>query len=246
MRFSNIFGFGILLFFISAQAYAFGDFQISLSHNRIVKGKGFKGTNIALEIKADFPAHFIVEVSGPKSQYRIWKKEKDFGVWTQSKSFTTYKIASYQFMATDINGLELEKFARILLIDIFGKRVSFIDQSTHSPLEMSDAVSALFQIQKNSMYYLTLINQEKLEKNNIIKIPIAPNIMTGNYKVNVYLITKNDKKVFTRSAEIAVVREEFYDRFLQWSQEWPNLYVLFSIGLTFIFGWVVNLILKGR
>lgn len=242
MKFSNI--FSILLFLISTKAYALGNFEISLSDNQVVKGKGFRGANIKLEIKVDFPAHFIVEVSGPKFRYRIWKKEKDFGIWTRSKSFTTQKIASYQFMSTDMNGLELEKFAKILLIDIFGKRISFIDQNTHSPLEMSGAISALFQIQKNSMYYLTLINQERLEKNNIIKIPMAPNIMTGNYRVNVYLIAKDNKEVYTKSAEIVVLREEFYDRFLQWTKEWPHLYVLFSIGLIFVFGWGANLILK--
>ena len=245
MRFSI--GFGVLFFLLLlTSTNAFSEFQIALSNNQIKKGKGFKGANIALEIKADFPARYIVEVSGPKSQYRIWKKEKDFGIWTQSKSFTTYKIASYQFMATDMNGLELEKFARILLIDIFGKRISFIDQNQHSSLELSSAVSALFQIQKSSMYYLTLINQEKLDRNNVINIPLAANAVTGNYRVNVYLLTQNNKKVYTRSAEISVERDEFYDQFMQWSQEWPNLYVLFSIILTFIFGWIVNLVLKRR
>ncbi|MDJ1407215.1 MAG: TIGR02186 family protein [Candidatus Midichloria sp.] len=233
-----------LLIFLPCKAFAIQNFKISLSSDQIVKSKGFKGTNITLEIKANFPTQFIVEVLGPKSQYRIWQKEKRFGIWTKSKSFITHKVSSYQFMSTDMNSAELERFSKILLIDIFGRRISFINQDQYSPLEMSGAVSALFQIQKNSMYYLTLLNQENLEKNNVIQIPMAQNIMTGDYKVQVYLIAKGDKKIYTKSAEINVSREEFYDRFEQWTRNWPNLYVILSISITFIFGWIVNLILK--
>ncbi|AEI88453.1 MAG: Transmembrane protein [Candidatus Midichloria mitochondrii] len=236
----------LLLIFLPCKAFAIQNFEISLSSNQIVKSKGFKGANIALEIKADFPTQFIVEVSGPKSQYRIWQKEKKFGIWTKSKNFITHKVSSYQFMATDMNSAELDRFSRILLIDIFGRRISFINQEQYSPLEMSGAVSALFQIQKNSMYYLTLLNQENLEGNNVVQIPMAQNIMTGDYKVQVYLIAKGDKKIYTKSAEINVIREEFYDRFEQWTRNWPNLYVILSISITFIFGWIVNLILKRR
>ena len=145
-----------------------------------------------------------------------------------------------------MSGNELEKFARILLIDMFGKRISFINQEEYSFSEMSAAIFAFFKAQKNAMYYSILVNQENLEKNHRVQIPIPPNIIVGDYKINAYLLNKEDGKIYVKSSIASVSRDEFYDNFNEWSKNWKSLYAILSISITFIFGWLVNLILKRR
>ena len=237
----------IQLIFFACSCYAIEDFQIDLSTHEVIKTKNFKGTNITLKIDYKLLENekFIVEVHGPKHQYRIWKKEKKFGIWTKSQNFITKKISSYQFVATNMSKRELINFVRSFFIDIFGTKISFVDQEKYSAAELNDSLNALFKSQEDSTYYSMLFDLVNIKLNRGVDILIPASAIVGEYKINVYVA--NGRKIVSKSTTLEVKRNEFYDDFRVWTKEMPKSYAMLCIVLTIFFGLIVNyLITKKR
>ena len=238
--------FAIICFFWfgAVESRALTDSFAVLSKTEIKKGRNFKGADIILTLKSEQPSHYVVEVEGPRVQYKIWQKEERFGMWTKGSHFTTKKVPSYQFIETDMSVRYIEDFAHNFSLDIYGRRIQFISQDKYSKIDLSNAIDAFFEKQKKNMHYIYRFNQDPMQGIIKINIPITERALTGDYNVTTYLLDVQSKIIKKQNMVIRVSKDDFYSKIEDLSQYYPFCYTILSVVLTFCIGLFSHLIFK--
>ena len=236
----------LLLSIVAPSSNAVEDSSISISQTIVKKGSKFKGADLILTLNTIKPVHYIVEVEGPRIQYRIWEREQNFGIWTKSKNFTTKKIPSYQFIATDLQRYYIENFSRDFSIDMHGRRIQFVDQDQYDKDDITNVIDTLFKKQKNSMHYVYRFNQPPLIDQTEIKIPILTTSLTGDYNIKIYLLDGAKKIIKKYDQVIEVTKDDFYNTIEDISRDNPLYYIIISIIITFSIAMMSHLVFKRK
>ena len=213
-----------------------------ISTNEINIDTKFKGAQILLFGAKGDAGNIVITIRGPKKNFLVTKKQKNFGIW---------------YNGTRVKFENSNSF--FSLFSTFGD--GKIDEEILESLELSKnflnfAINPNHQIKNSDEFKIKLI--EEMEKKNLynnktnkveflndtlfkIMLDFPKNIVRGTYTVELYLI-KESNLISFQSIPIYVNQVGFSAKISDFSYQQGILYGLLAVILALVVGWITNYI----
>lgn len=213
-----------------------------ISTNEINIDTKFKGAQILLFGAKGDAGNIVITIRGPKKNFLVTKKQKNFGVW---------------YNGTRVKFENSNSF--FSLFSTFGD--GKIDEEILESLELSKDflsydINPNYQIKNSNEFKIKLI--EEMERKNLynsktnkveflndtlfkIMLDFPKNIVRGTYTVELYLI-KESNLISFQSIPIYVNQVGFSARISDFSYQQGIFYGLLAVLLALVVGWITNYI----
>lgn len=234
--------FSILFIGISAQA---ANIIAELAPKEIILDYNFHGQNIIVSCIADNVDGIIISINGPTRAYRIWKKERDMGIWLNAKSFTVpYMISYFTLFSTDdlLNITDIETLQRYNLgIDY----ENYYVEEKYSPSEVSVFKKEFTNYLQLRKLYPIEIGRIYAVNGNIFRatIFVSEHINVGKYEVNIYGFL-NKKMVYRKVLNFEAKKYGLYAKIEDLSHNKPLQYSLIAILIAIAAGAIAGFIFR--
>lgn len=216
--------------------------SISLSHTEIVKNHSFRNTFITVSGQISNANDIVINIVGPKVKYIIWQQEKQFGIWSKSKSFLTNYMPSYQCMTTSYDQKSFDHFTTKINNVLRYGYPAIMNSQLYDKDEIQAASDAFRQLRKEK--HMLTINTSAISISDSkfkVDIPIPSDIEEGLYKVQIYTL-KNFKTIGRRTTYFTVNKDMKYQQLRYIAQQYPLLYAIASITVAILVGAAANFI----
>lgn len=220
--------------------------DIKLSTYEIVKNHNFSNTQITISGNTSINCNIIVEILGPPASYRIWKKEKKFGIWTNTKSFIIPKINSYHYVATNINDISIEQVALKAGI-MLNNNIAYVERykNKYSEEEFIYAFKSFFKAQQYKGYYSYKTDNIKIDNRSFkLTVPLPDSVMSGEYRVKIVLLNDKYQYISNEQVSFAVHKNKIYSWLDKLANQHPLMYLIIAVIVTLCVAGIINFIFK--
>ena len=249
----NKFYFFIILIYITLTV-SVNALVIGSDENEILIDANFSGKDLLVfgafysdpSQPRDDKGDILIEVVGPKEDIILRKKESHFGFWLNSKKVKFRDVPGFYYLSStkDLNKeFLIENNIGLLLTDqlpeVNWSLITLDWGDIKSEAEREEFYSALLRNKSNDNLFKKTSEEIKILDGNLFKtnIPIPNTVPVGSYKVNVYLILKNEIKN-KYSYNFIVKRVGIENMIFNFANNSPLLYGLVSLLIALIIGWV--------
>lgn len=174
-----------------SKQYAAAHLIADLASYNLVKGKDFTDQKMVISGVADNNADIIVIIRGPKESYRVWRRERNFGIWSKKQYKIFHNIHSYFIIASSSDNQQYitPELADHLMVS-YPDLLPISNNLDPSSLNWRFYQELVASKQKISAYSTSQLHIERIG-NNIFRLvaPIPNQASTGNYQVDVYSIS---------------------------------------------------------
>ena len=216
---------------------------IAISQTKILKSFALKSTDIKLKGKICKNCQAIIDVSGPKITLKAWEKIQKGIFWIKDKNFLVKNAKSFYFLTSTerMKNITYPITLKMLKInnlgDIKAKNLSKKQENEFLRFYRKDLW------QKN----LLIIQEGKIKfnslKNFTMSIVIPSNAVNGIYEVR-FFVFKDFDLVDKKQLKFEIESMEFYLKFKKFILEKPKLYILLSISIALIFGYLAAFLFR--
>lgn len=236
----------LLLLLITAAPLHAEEVVLGLSHEEIRITADFDGSDILIygAVKRDKPAddsaplEVIITVAGPSGPVTVWRKERVFGIWMNTKSVEIDRAPSFYAVASTAPLKDILSETEDLRHKISIPRAI---RSVGAPLDVQDAQpfnDALIRIRENSGTYKLLPDTASLKESTLFDANIAlpANLTEGEYLTRIFL-TRGGAVVSSYETPITVQKVGLERWLYELSREQAFLYGLMSLAIAVAAGW---------
>lgn len=220
------------------------------SENSVPLNITYDGSEILIYGAVDMPngedPDLVIKVIGPSSNYTVHKKIRNFGIWMNGPSMTFRNVPSFlaTFSDAPLDTMILPTEKRRYNIG-FEQAVPLrgIGTDVDDPKTFADA---FIRLQKRDRKYVLDEDGIKVSGKLLFsaRIPLAANIVEGEYDVEIYLLGRGRVLTFVTS-KLPVVKTGLERWLYDMSQERGFLYgclaIFLAISVAFLMSQIVRL-----
>ncbi len=222
-------------------------YDLELSNNTIIKDSTFEGSDIYISGLIRGKTDIIASVTGPTKGYNIWKKEKNFGVWLNSKRLNIPSTFSfYQIYATS----SLEKITNYDTLKILSLDLDYNDYFARESYEKSEMLQfnrAFKEYQQSVGQYLDSINPIEIFGGSVfrIKIKLGSTVPIGEYMIKIAEF-ENGQLTQIENLKFEVKQSDFFATIDYTANNWPLVYSLIAITIALLVGGATGLLFNSE
>jgi uncharacterized protein (TIGR02186 family) len=202
-----------------------------ISTHEVALDYRFKGQYVTISLIYDGESDIILAITGPDLGYKIWKKEKRYGIWLNGQSYSVPKAKSYFSIAATKNIYEITDIKTLRKYNLDFNYDDY-KATEEYPSLTSEAFKQEFikYRQKLKLYPLKPELIEKASGNNLLrtKLFLPEHAVSGIYKLEVYAF-RNGKMVSQTSSSFTAKKYGLYARVEFLSMHKTLQYSLISI-----------------
>lgn len=247
--------FALLAFLLAALPARAERVVVSLSENQIEIGSNYTGTQLALfgiieqddqQLVRNGPTDIVVTVRGPRENMTVRLKERVGPVWLNRRQQKFVAVPTVLGVATtrplgEIATDDVRRRLRLGLSAIVeAPEMAFEQTSEEDPFRAAlirlKVKEGLWREEPRGVTFVT-------EGFFRATVPIAATAPTGNYDVEVLVLSGN-ALVARRNASFEVVKTGFEERVSTLSQSRSLVYGLSIAALSLSFGWLASVIFR--
>lgn len=235
--------FLILPLTISARtSYVIAD----ISTHEVAIDYRFKGQYVTISLIYDGESDIILAITGPELGYKIWKKEKRYGIWLNGQSYIIPKAKSYFSIAATKNIYEITDIKTLRKYNLDFNYEDYKAKEEYSPIIFESFRQEFTKYRQKLKLYPTqpeLI--EKTSNNNLLrtKLFLPEHTISGTYKLDVYAF-RNGKMLSQTSSHFTVKKHGLYARVEFLSVQKTLQYSLISIIIALAAGATAGFIFR--
>ena len=246
----------LVAFFLAVACPAWAErVVVSLSENQIEIGSNYTGTRLALfgvitpddqGVVRTGPLDVVVTVRGPREGMTVRQKERFGPLWINRSQQKFVAVPTVLSVATsrrleDIATPDVRRRLRLGLTAIVeAPEMAFEGTAQEDPFR-----AALIRLKQREGLWSEETRGVVFVSEGFFRaaVPIAATAPTGNYDVEVLVLSGNSL-VGRRNASFEVVKSGFEDRVTHLAQNRSTLYGLIIAALSLGFGWLATVIFR--
>lgn len=233
----------IYLWQVASSAYAF-DLTLDLAKTQIVKDSSFKGTTLNISGIMPKPYDLILKVTGPTREYRMWKKETQYGIWMKGTSLTVPDTQSYYYLVSTIPLTNIADHYTLQMLNLDGTNSLFKNQPQDIDKDALPHFQSAFCTYNEQMgLYLSRLGHLEVIADKIYRdsIPIPERAPAGVYSVDVYAFNNGVLAEHT-SKEFVIKKVGIYGRIDYLYSKYPLAYAQLCVLIALCAGFLAALL----
>ncbi len=207
---------------------------VNISKDKIYVDYDFKGDKIAVFGKKEARGNLAVILKSQKLSYKVYNRQKLFGIWTNSNPRTFKDIYNIYKLQTE-SGLTINREDGLREFEIGIKNINFYNfASVSSVLNTAEYKEAFLRQKAKTKDYMEEFGKiEGFQNSDLFytEIEIPPDIKQGKYLIEVMLLENERIKEF-QVFQISVEHTGIIKKIKTLSVKHKILYILLSIGLS--------------
>ena len=165
-----------------------------LSSHIIAIGGGFIGDSVVLFGSTDGPGDIIAVIRGPERDVTVWRKGKVAGIWINADSLTFDNIPAFYAVVASRPIEQLINPSTAALYKIGTAQLKYETLSPAAPERTRRFADALIREQQRAGLFVADTGRVTFLGERLFRATLAfpPNVPTGTYLVQVFLIRDGD------------------------------------------------------
>lgn len=242
----------IILFIIFAIFAKANAMNVNISKDKILVGADFKGEKIAIFGKKERNGKLAIILKSHKTHYKIYNKEKVFGIWQNSTPRIFNGIYSvYEVQIED--GIKMSRSDSFKDFEIGTANINFYSFSSPSEALKAAEYKQIFlrYKQKANNYSEKYNGILEYEDSDIFfsEIEIPPNVKPGQYLLEVFLLNNGEIiefSVFTINVEYVGIVKQTREFATNHKIIYAVITIFSSIFLAFISFFIVRILFHNK